>query len=190
MLRPEMNLPERSEFSSQALLLIRFQILYFSQIPEWNKDPASRISVPFYPGNSEYFPVFLNSSSFRQIRIFFLQFPLRTDNIFSVREGVIGVCTWQVNILTVSAVWLVLNNETHVWRYIVVHDFYGFLKLKYGLYKQCLSFFIADYRGGKSMNDFLENKDVLLSKFHSDPDKGLSSSDVIKNAEEYGRNTF
>ena len=42
MLRPEMNLPERSEFSSQALLLIRFQILYFSQIPEWNKDPASR----------------------------------------------------------------------------------------------------------------------------------------------------
>ena len=70
MLRPEMNLPERSEFSSQALLLIRFQILYFSQIPEWNKDPASRISVPFYPGNSEYFPVFLNSSSFRQIRIF------------------------------------------------------------------------------------------------------------------------
>ena len=41
MLRPEMNLPERSEFSSQALLLIRFQILYFSQIPEWNKDPAS-----------------------------------------------------------------------------------------------------------------------------------------------------
>ena len=69
MLRPEMNLPERSEFSSQALLLIRFQILYFSQIPEWNKDPTSRISVPFYPGNSEYFPVFLNSSSFRQIRI-------------------------------------------------------------------------------------------------------------------------
>ena len=69
MLRPEMNLPERSEFSSQALLLIRFQILYFSQIPEWNKDPALRISVPFYPGNSEYFPVFLNSSSFRQIRI-------------------------------------------------------------------------------------------------------------------------
>ena len=69
MLRPEMNLPERSEFSSQALLLIRFQILYFSQIPEWNKDPASRISVPFYPGNSEYFLVFLNSGSFRQIRI-------------------------------------------------------------------------------------------------------------------------
>ena len=58
MLRPEMNLPERSEFSSQALLLIRFQILYFSQIPEWNKNPASRISVPFYPGNSEYFSVF------------------------------------------------------------------------------------------------------------------------------------
>lgn len=59
MLRPEMNLPERSEFSSQALLLIRFQILYFSQIPEWNKDPASRISVPFYPGNSDFFRYFL-----------------------------------------------------------------------------------------------------------------------------------
>ena len=73
MLRPEMNLPERSEFSSQTLLLIRFQILYFSQIPEWNKDPASRISVPFYPGNSEFFPVFLNSSSFRQIRIYQLR---------------------------------------------------------------------------------------------------------------------
>ena len=69
MLRPEMKLFEHSEFSSQALLLIRFQTLYFSQIPEWNKDPTSRISVPFYPGNSEYFPVFLNSSSFRQIRI-------------------------------------------------------------------------------------------------------------------------
>ena len=48
MLRPEMNLPERSEFSSQALLLIRFQILYFSQIPERNKDPTSHISVLFY----------------------------------------------------------------------------------------------------------------------------------------------
>ena len=59
MLRPEMKLFEHSEFSSQALLLIRFQTLYFSQIPEWNKDPASRISVPFYPGNSEYFPVYL-----------------------------------------------------------------------------------------------------------------------------------
>ena len=70
MLRPEMNLPERSEFSSQALLLIRFQILYFSQIPEWNKNPTTRISVPFYPGNSEYFPAFLNSSSLRQIQIF------------------------------------------------------------------------------------------------------------------------
>ena len=68
MLRPEMNLPERSEFSSQALLLIRFQILYFSQIPEWNKDPTSRISVPFYPGKSEYFLLFLNLSSLRQIR--------------------------------------------------------------------------------------------------------------------------
>ena len=69
MLMPEMKLFEHSEFSSQALLLIRFQILYFSQFPEWNKDPASRISVPFYPGNSVFFPVFLNSSSFRQIRI-------------------------------------------------------------------------------------------------------------------------
>ena len=38
---------ERSEFSSQALFLIRFQILYFSQIPEQNKDPTSHISVPF-----------------------------------------------------------------------------------------------------------------------------------------------
>ncbi|MFR9147665.1 MAG: hypothetical protein ACLVJ4_13655, partial [Mediterraneibacter sp.] len=37
---------------------------------EYTGDPASRISVPFYPGNFEYFPVFLNSSSFRQIRSF------------------------------------------------------------------------------------------------------------------------
>ena len=73
MLRPEMNLPERSEFSSQALLLIRFQILYFSQIPERNKDPTSHISVPFYAENSEHFPVFLNLSSFRQIRILLRQ---------------------------------------------------------------------------------------------------------------------
>ena len=69
MLRPEMKLFEHSEFSSQALLLIRFQILYFSQIPKWNKDPISHISVPFYPGKSEYFPLFLNLSSLRQIRI-------------------------------------------------------------------------------------------------------------------------
>ena len=56
MLRPEMNLPERSEFSSQALLLIRFQILYFSQIPERNKDPTSHISCVFYPGGiPDYF---------------------------------------------------------------------------------------------------------------------------------------
>ena len=75
MLRPEMKLPERSEFSSQALLLIRFQILYFSQIREWNKDPTSRISVPFHPGNSEYFPVFLNSGSFQQIRNYIIPIP-------------------------------------------------------------------------------------------------------------------
>ena len=95
MLRPEMNLPERSEFSSQALLLIRFQILYFSQIPEWNKDPASRISVPFYPGNSEFFPVFLNSSSFRQIRICIYDFPAAEGHFyFSIQfppgEGGVG----------------------------------------------------------------------------------------------------
>ena len=59
MLRPEMKLFEHSEFSSQALLLIRFQILYFSQIPEWNKDPASRISCVFYPQEvPEYFCFF------------------------------------------------------------------------------------------------------------------------------------
>ena len=59
MLRPEMNLPERSEFSSQALLLIRFQILYFSQIPEWNKDPTSHIFVLFYSGLPNVFHYFL-----------------------------------------------------------------------------------------------------------------------------------
>ena len=59
MLRPEMNLPERSEFSSQALLLIRFQILYFSQIPERNKDPTSHISVPFYSELPNIFRYFL-----------------------------------------------------------------------------------------------------------------------------------
>ena len=79
MLRPEMNLPERSEFSSQALLLIRFQILYFSQIPERNKNPTSRISVPFYPGSPEHFPVFPNSSSFQQIRILCCFFRIFSD---------------------------------------------------------------------------------------------------------------
>ena len=59
MLRPEMNLPERSEFSSQALLLIRFQILYFSQIPERNKDPTSHISVRFYSEFPNIFRYFL-----------------------------------------------------------------------------------------------------------------------------------
>ena len=59
MLRPEMNLPERSEFSSQALLLIRFQILCFSQIPERNKDPTSHISVRFYSELPNIFRYFL-----------------------------------------------------------------------------------------------------------------------------------
>ena len=58
MLRPEMNLPERSEFSSQALLLIRFQILYFSQIPPSHKDPASHISCVFYPEGIPDYSVF------------------------------------------------------------------------------------------------------------------------------------
>ena len=108
MLRPEMNLPERSEFSSQALLLIRFQILYFSQIPEWNKDPASRISVPFYPGNSEFFPVFLNSSSFRQIRIclvlrmtFSPQFICRRFPVFCVRPASVAQIVYAFRILIV-----------------------------------------------------------------------------------------
>ena len=48
MLRPEMNLPERSEFSSQALPLIRFQILYFSQIP----GNGIRIPHPISPPDS------------------------------------------------------------------------------------------------------------------------------------------
>ena len=83
MLRPEMNLPERSEFSSQALLLIRFQILYFSQIPERNKDPASHISVRFHPGILNIFLYFLiqvhfanpNSLFFHICAILFVQKP-------------------------------------------------------------------------------------------------------------------
>ena len=59
MLRPEMNLPERSEFSSQALYLIRFQILYFSQILERNKDPTSHICVRFYSELLNIFRYFL-----------------------------------------------------------------------------------------------------------------------------------
>ena len=64
MLRPEMNLPERSEFSSQALLLIRFQILYFSQIPERNKDPTSRT----YCTDRLVYPIRLSSISFAASR--------------------------------------------------------------------------------------------------------------------------
>ena len=47
MLRPEMNLPERSEFSSQALLLIRFQILYFFRFRS-----GTRIPHPVSPSRS------------------------------------------------------------------------------------------------------------------------------------------
>lgn len=64
MLRPEMKLFEQSEFSSRALLLIRFQILCFSQIPEWNKDLTSRISVLFNSGSFGYFRIFPCESSF------------------------------------------------------------------------------------------------------------------------------
>ena len=75
MLMPEMKLSEHSEFSSQALLLIRFQIPCFSKIPERSQNSISGISVPFYPGNSEYFLLFLNSSSFRQIRNYIIPIP-------------------------------------------------------------------------------------------------------------------
>ena len=48
MLMPEMKLSEHREFSSQALLLIRFRIPGFSKIPERSQNSISGISVRFY----------------------------------------------------------------------------------------------------------------------------------------------
>ncbi len=56
MLMPEMKLSEQSEFSSQALLLIRFRIPCFSKIPERIQNSISGISVLFY---SELLNIFL-----------------------------------------------------------------------------------------------------------------------------------
>ena len=70
MLMPEMKLSEQREFSSQALLLIRSPIPGFSKISKRSQNSIPGISVPFYPGTSEYFPIFLNLRSFRRIRIF------------------------------------------------------------------------------------------------------------------------
>ena len=56
MLMPEMKLSEHSEFSSQALLLIRFQIPCFSKIPKRSQNSISGISVRIY---SELLNIFL-----------------------------------------------------------------------------------------------------------------------------------
>ena len=70
MSESEMKLSERSEFfiSGSAFNQI-LRPLFFSSIQERRQVPAPRVSVPFYPGSPEYFPVFLNSSSFHQLRI-------------------------------------------------------------------------------------------------------------------------
>ena len=56
MLMPEMKLSEHGEFSSQALLLIRFPIPCFSKIPKRSQNSISGISVRIY---SELLNIFL-----------------------------------------------------------------------------------------------------------------------------------
>ena len=74
MLGAEMKLSEQSEFFISGSVFNQIlRLLFFSLIPERNQVPAPRVSVPFYPGCAEYFTLFLNLSSFRQIRTYQLR---------------------------------------------------------------------------------------------------------------------
>ena len=107
---------------------------------------------------------------------------------------------WQVNILTTGSiceiqicpagtiVWLALINETHV-RFFTVREVSFFMKHHPVQGKSiCIGFFITEEHFMN--NAFYMSREELLQTAGTDPEHGLSESQVQASRQKYGANTF
>ena len=107
---------------------------------------------------------------------------------------------WQVNILTTGSiceiqicpagtiVWLALINETHV-RFFTVREVSFFMKHHPVQGKPiCIGFFITEEHFMN--NAFYMSREELLQTAGTDPEHGLSESQVQASRQKYGANTF
>ena len=107
---------------------------------------------------------------------------------------------WQVNILTTGSiceiqicpagtiVWLALINETHV-RFFTVREVSFFMKHHPVQRKSiCIGFFITEEHFMN--NAFYMSQEELLQTAGTDPERGLSESQVQASRQKYGANTF
>ncbi len=107
---------------------------------------------------------------------------------------------WQVNILTTgniceiqicpagTIVWLALINETHV-RFFTVREVSFFMKHHPVQGKPiCIGFFITEEHFMN--NAFYMSREELLQTAGTDPERGLSESQVQASRQKYGANTF
>mgnify|MGYP004636341005 CR=1 FL=1 len=107
---------------------------------------------------------------------------------------------WQVNILTTGSiceiqicpagttVWLALINETHV-RFFTVREVSFFMKHHPVQGKPiCIGFFITEEHFMN--NAFYMSREELLQAAGTDPERGLSESQVQASRQKYGANTF
>ena len=107
---------------------------------------------------------------------------------------------WQVNILTTGSiceiqicpagtiVWLALINETHV-RFFTVREVSFFMKHHPVQGKPiCIGFFITEEHFMN--NAFYMSREELLQTAGTDPERGLSESQVRASRQKYGANTF
>ena len=107
---------------------------------------------------------------------------------------------WQVNILTTGSiceiqicpagtiVWLALINETHV-RFFTVREVSFFMKHHPVQGKPiCIGFFITEEHFMN--NAFYMSREELLQTAGTDPERGLSESQVQASRQKYGANTF
>ena len=107
---------------------------------------------------------------------------------------------WQVNILTTGSiceiqicpagtiVWLALINETHV-RFFTVREVSFFMKHHPVQRKSvCIGFFITEEHFMN--NAFYMSREELLQTAGTDPERGLSESQVQASRQKYGANTF
>lgn len=107
---------------------------------------------------------------------------------------------WQVNILTIGSiceiqicpagtiVWLALINETHV-RFFTVREVSFFMKHHPVQGKPiCIGFFITEEHFMN--NAFYMSREELLQAAGTDPERGLSESQVQASRQKYGANTF
>ena len=107
---------------------------------------------------------------------------------------------WQVNILTTGSiceiqicpaetiVWLALINETHV-RFFTVQEVSFFMKHHPVQGKPiCIGFFITEEHFMN--NAFYMSREELLQTAGTDPERGLSESQVQASRQKYGANTF